>query len=209
MGAVGLGRQRHRERERELATDAVHARHQHSGPPARLHHARQQHEPPDRHREVAVAPRLAQVRPADGDDRLQPLVPGADELVGQPPAREVAEPWQLSIPARDLFGRLHHHSWVGQWNCFSSGRRNGFFTLDATISNTARRPSRLIDATNRSSWLVSSILTSSNMRKSAHGPSNVIPLEPDFDGGVSDIRTWFRPLDPGNCTFTATCGPWA
>ena len=63
------------------------------------------------------------------------------------------------------------------------------------------RPSMVNVATNRSDWLVSTICTPSNMRKSAHGPSNVHAAR--ARGGPAarcDTRTWLRPPGPGNCT---------
>ena len=62
-------------------------------------------------------------------------------------------------------------------------------TLVAKTSNTVRRPSTVIAATNRSGCRVSMICTPSNMRKSAHGPSNLRPAEKSnaYDGGVKSV----------------------
>src|SRR5262249_47176818 len=69
------------------------------------------------------------------------------------------------------------------------------------------RPSTVNAATNRSDCRVSMICTPSNIRKSAHGPSNLSPAEPVAGAGEIVARMRLLPPGPGNCTGTATWGP--
>src|SRR6267143_50894 len=190
-----------------MTAHPVDTRHQHAGPAALRHEPRKEHEPPDRHRQIGIEPAVAERLAARREHVLQPGVPRLDELDRKPAGREVTQAREISIPAGNRGARLLGHRVVGQRNWLSSGRRNGLRTLEAKISKTVRRPSTLNVATNRSDCRVSTICTPSNIRNSAHGPSNLTPFEPEAGEGETVARTWLRPPGPGNCTGTAIWGP--
>src|SRR5262245_49172032 len=156
-------RPRRRERKRKMPPDAVHARHQETGPSVHAQDTGQEHEPPHRHDEIAIEPRVTELLPGRVQYGLQPGIPWANKILGHPPTGKVPEAGELSIPAWRRLEQIPGHSAVGQRNWLSSGRRKGFRTLGAEISKTARRPSTEIAATNRSSCFVSSILTPPNI----------------------------------------------
>ena len=100
-------------REREIAAGLVHAGQHQAEHRLIAAHAGRQGEAPDRRFEKGGKPGVAHQRPAAGDHRLQPGVPGIGEVARQSGADEIAARRQLAVEAGYNPGHLKSRSTPG------------------------------------------------------------------------------------------------